>query len=149
MPSGWHLRSEWRWRTGFGKAWTTRNRRPFLTRSGRPPGAMKSLGALRKQIRAKYEGSLGRKSSSALGFTKMTLRPIEFRPAALADAEQARAWYATQSPEAPARIVAELVPAIHRIHREPSRWPPSLPRTRHYRLLTFPFLVINRHPRAR
>jgi toxin ParE1/3/4 len=79
----------------------------------------------------------------------MKLRPINFSPAAAAEAEEAQAWYATESPAAASRFAKALARAIDRIRDEPTRWPHYMHRTRRYRLKKFPFIVVYRNRRDR
>jgi plasmid stabilization system protein ParE len=74
----------------------------------------------------------------------MTPLPVDFHPRAVADAKEARRWYAQRSPEAARRFVSELKRVVEQIATTPERWPPHLYGTRFYRLRRFPYIVVYR-----
>jgi len=72
------------------------------------------------------------------------VKPIELAPAALAEAEQAAAWYAERDQRVGALFAEELDAALQRILDAPSRWPSYLHGTRRARLARFPYHVVYR-----
>jgi plasmid stabilization system protein ParE len=71
-------------------------------------------------------------------------KAVELQPAALAEAEEAAAWYAERDPRVAGAFVAELEAALDRIAEAPGRWPAHLHGTRRVRLTRFPYLVVYR-----
>jgi plasmid stabilization system protein ParE len=53
----------------------------------------------------------------------VVVKPLEIQPAALAEAEEAAAWYAERDPRVAARFAEELEAALNRIVEAPHRWP--------------------------
>lgn len=74
----------------------------------------------------------------------MAALPVELHPEALAEAREARLWYAQRSPTAALRFLNELDRAIEHVARHPSRWPAHPHGTRRYRLRRFPYLLVYR-----
>ncbi len=74
----------------------------------------------------------------------MTELPIEFHPDAIAEAREAREWYADRSAVAATAFMAELDLAIDRISLTPDRWASYLHGTRRYLMHRFPYLVVYR-----
>ena len=74
----------------------------------------------------------------------MDPRPIELHPEAIAEARDAREWYAERSPVAADAFMAELDLAIDQIRQWPDRWAACLHGTRRYLLKRFPYLVVYR-----
>ena len=72
--------------------------------------------------------------------------PIEFHPAAAAEAAAARAWYAERSSSAAAAFLAEIDLACERIAEAPHRYPIHVSGTRGYLMRRFPFHVVYRVP---
>jgi plasmid stabilization system protein ParE len=72
------------------------------------------------------------------------VKPLEIEPAALAEAEEAAAWYAERDPRVAARFAEELDAALNRIADGPHRWPIYLHGTRRVRLTRFPYLIAYR-----
>jgi plasmid stabilization system protein ParE len=69
------------------------------------------------------------------------IKPVEVHPAAIAEGEDAVAWYAARNEQVALQFVQELDRAIVRIAEAPHRWPPYLHGTRRIRLARFPFLI--------
>ena len=74
----------------------------------------------------------------------MTKWQINFHPAALAEAEAARNWYAQRNPFAARAFVTELQGALRSIVDSPKRWPSFTENTRRYVFPRFPFSLIYR-----
>ena len=74
----------------------------------------------------------------------MDPRPIELHPQAIAEARDAREWYAERSSVAAEAFMAELDVAIERICEAPDRWAIYLHGTRRYLMKRFPYLVVFR-----
>jgi plasmid stabilization system protein ParE len=74
----------------------------------------------------------------------MDPRPIELHPEAIAEARDAREWYAERNSAAADAFMAELDIAIDQICDSPDRWAPYLHGTRRYLLKRFPYLVVYR-----
>ncbi|WP_438031196.1 type II toxin-antitoxin system RelE/ParE family toxin [Sorangium sp. So ce233] len=70
-------------------------------------------------------------------------------PAALAEAEEAAAWYAERDPRVAARFADEIEAALTRIAEAPDRWPSHRYGTRRERLTRFPYLIVYRDEPAR
>jgi plasmid stabilization system protein ParE len=70
--------------------------------------------------------------------------PVELHPEAIAEAWEARLWYAQRSPTAALRFLNELDRAIEEVSQNPLRWPTHLHGTRRYRLRRFPYLLVYR-----
>jgi plasmid stabilization system protein ParE len=70
--------------------------------------------------------------------------PIELHPEAIAEARDARVWYAERSPVAASAFMAELDLAVDRISGSPDRWATYLHGTRRYLLNRFPYFVVYR-----
>ena len=77
------------------------------------------------------------------------MKPLELHPAALAEAEEAAAWYAERDPRVAARFAEELDAALERIAEAPHRWPVYIHGTRRVRLTRFPYLVPYREETSR
>jgi toxin ParE1/3/4 len=77
------------------------------------------------------------------------VNPVELHPAALAEAEEAAAWYAERDPRVAALFAEELETALDRIADAPHRWPVYLHGTRRVRLTRFPYLVAYREEPTR
>ncbi len=77
------------------------------------------------------------------------MKPLEIQPAALAEAEEAAAWYAERDPRVAARFAVELEAALNRIAEAPHRWPAYFHGTRRVRLTRFPYLVAYREDPTR
>ena len=77
------------------------------------------------------------------------MKPLEILPAALAEAEEAAAWYAERDPRVAARFAEELEAALNRIAEGPHRWPVYMHGTRRVRLTRFPYLVAYREDPTR
>lgn len=69
---------------------------------------------------------------------------VELVPAALAEAQEARRWYAARSPEAADRFMAELDRVVGMIAESPTRWPEYRGSARRVRLRRFPYFAIYR-----
>ena len=69
---------------------------------------------------------------------------FEFHPEAIAEAREARRWYAVRDPKAAEAFLAELDQAQARVIANPDRWPAHLHGTRRYRLRRFPYLLVYR-----
>ncbi|MBI3014455.1 MAG: type II toxin-antitoxin system RelE/ParE family toxin [Candidatus Tectomicrobia bacterium] len=69
---------------------------------------------------------------------------VRFHPAAAAEVETARQWYAERSPLAARAFLAEMDLSVERVRGAPQRWPRYVKRTRRYMLPRFPFSVIYR-----
>jgi plasmid stabilization system protein ParE len=74
----------------------------------------------------------------------MDHRAIEFHPEAIAEARDAREWYAERSSVAGDAFMAELDVAIDAICRSPHRWTTHLHHTRCYLMKRFPYMVVYR-----
>ena len=74
----------------------------------------------------------------------MALLPIEFHPEAIAEAHEAREWYAERSEAAAARFMDELDVAIDAIQRSPERMAKYLHGTQRYLLKRFPYILVFR-----
>jgi plasmid stabilization system protein ParE len=74
----------------------------------------------------------------------MTRRRLEIREEALAEAIEARRWYAQWSPAAADLFLAELDDIFDSILRSPERWPVYTRRTRRALLRRFPYLIVYR-----
>jgi plasmid stabilization system protein ParE len=74
----------------------------------------------------------------------MDPRPIELHPESIAEARDAREWYAERSSVAADAFMAELDLAIDQIRQWPDRWAAYLHGTRRYLLKRFPYLVVYR-----
>ena len=68
---------------------------------------------------------------------------LEMHPEAVAEAREARLWYADRSPDAAAKFFGELERALDRIAEAPKRWP-AKSGVRKYVMRRFPFLVLFR-----
>jgi plasmid stabilization system protein ParE len=77
------------------------------------------------------------------------VKPLELQPSALAEAEEAAAWYAERDQHMGALFVEALDAALDRILEAPSRWPIYLHGTRRVRLVRFPYLIVYREEPAR
>jgi plasmid stabilization system protein ParE len=67
---------------------------------------------------------------------------VEFHRLAIADARQARRWYARRSATLANLFLARLGDAVAQIAAAPQQWPAYLHGTRVFRLRRFPYLVI-------
>lgn len=74
----------------------------------------------------------------------MAHREIELHPEAVAEARDAREWYAERSSLAADAFMAELDVAIDRIWDSPERWAIYLHGTRRYLMKRFPYLIVYR-----
>jgi plasmid stabilization system protein ParE len=79
----------------------------------------------------------------------VVVKPLELHPAAVAEGEEAAAWYAERDPRVAARFMEELDAALARIAEAPHRWPVYLHGTRRVRLTRFPYLVPYREEPSR
>jgi plasmid stabilization system protein ParE len=77
------------------------------------------------------------------------VKPLELHPAAVAEGEEAAAWYAERDPRVAARFAEELETALSRIAEAPHRWPVDLHGTRRARLTWFPYLLAYRDEPSR
>ncbi len=71
---------------------------------------------------------------------------VELHPEAIAEAAQARKWYAERSERAADGFIQELDQAIDRISEAPERWPNYLHGTRRYLMRRYPYFVVYRGP---
>ncbi|MBS0171358.1 MAG: type II toxin-antitoxin system RelE/ParE family toxin [Nitrospira sp.] len=69
---------------------------------------------------------------------------VFFHPAAVEEAQAARAWYLERSISAADSFLAELDHAIEAIAQTPDRWPGFVHGTRRYVFHHFPFQLIYR-----
>jgi plasmid stabilization system protein ParE len=69
---------------------------------------------------------------------------VEIHPEAMLEAQAARQWYETKSPEAAAAFMAELDIGIDSIRAAPELYPPYLHGTRRYLMHHFPYLIVYR-----
>jgi len=69
---------------------------------------------------------------------------IVILPEAMAEAREARLWYAARSPAAAADFMADLDRALVKIDEGPDRWPSYDHGTRRFLLHRFPFSVVYR-----
>ena len=67
-----------------------------------------------------------------------------FHPAAIAEAEEARDWYAERSLQAAAAFLEELDQAIQSVIDSPEQWPSYLHGSRRHLLQRFPFFLVYR-----
>jgi len=74
----------------------------------------------------------------------MDHQAVELHPDAIAEARDAREWYAERSSVAADAFMAELDTAIGRICESPDRWATYLHGTRRYLMKRFPYLVVYR-----
>jgi plasmid stabilization system protein ParE len=74
----------------------------------------------------------------------MTRRALSFSSAAIAEAEDAAAWYSERSLQAHQAFRQELRQAFESIAEAPERWPRYLHGTRRVVLQRFPFSVVYR-----
>ena len=74
----------------------------------------------------------------------MDHQAIELHPEAIAEARDAREWYAERSSVAADAFMGELDVAIDRICESPDRWASYLHGTRRYLMKRFPYLVVYR-----
>ena len=77
------------------------------------------------------------------------VKALELHPAAVAEGEEATAWYAERDPRVAARFAKELEAALNRIAEAPHRWPAYLHGTRRVRLTRFPYAVAYREEPSR
>lgn len=68
--------------------------------------------------------------------------PVEFHPAALADARSAERWYADIEPLLAASFLDELDSAVSLAASTPQRWSPHIAGTRCILLRRFPYLLV-------
>ena len=68
---------------------------------------------------------------------------LEMHPEAVAEARQARLWYAERSPDVAAKFFGELERALGRIAESPTRWPAKSGVCK-YVMRRFPFIVLFR-----
>lgn len=78
----------------------------------------------------------------------VVVKPLEFHPLALAEGEDAAAWYAERDPRVAARFVEELEAAFALIVEAPGRWPAFFD-TRRVLLPRFPYFVLYRDEPSR
>ena len=71
-------------------------------------------------------------------------RAIELHPEAIAEASDAREWYAERSSVAADAFMAELDVAIDCICKSPERWATYSHGTRRYLMKRFPYLIVYR-----
>jgi plasmid stabilization system protein ParE len=70
---------------------------------------------------------------------------LRWLPEAVAEAEEARDWYAARSPLAARGFLLELESAVRAIHETPSRWPVHLHGTRRFLFSHhYPFSLVYR-----
>lgn len=74
----------------------------------------------------------------------MAHQAIELHPDAIAEARDAREWYAQRSSVAADAFMAELDAAVDHIRDSPDRWAAYLHGTRRYLMKRFPYLVVYR-----
>lgn len=74
----------------------------------------------------------------------MDHQPIELHSEAIAEARDAREWYAERSSVTADAFMVELDTAIDRICELPDRWATYLHGTRRYLMKRFPYLVVYR-----
>lgn len=74
----------------------------------------------------------------------MTQFAVHIHPEAMAEAQAARVWYETRSPEAAAAFMAELDIAVESIQNAPELYPSYLHGTRRYLMRRFPYLIVYR-----
>jgi len=74
----------------------------------------------------------------------MTVRQIQFHPAAVEEAEAAARWYLERSPLAGTRFVNEINQVIDKLLAAPHRWPQGPHGTRKIMFPCFPFAIIYR-----
>ncbi len=77
------------------------------------------------------------------------MRLLELHPLAIAEAEEAAAWYAERDPRVAARFAAELEGTLGLIVEAPDRWPIYLYNVRRVPLTRFPYLALYRDEAAR
>ena len=77
------------------------------------------------------------------------MKLLELLPAALAEAEEAAAWYAERDPRVAARFAEEVEAALNRIADAPHRWPVHLHGTQRVRLTRFPYFIVYREDATR
>lgn len=77
------------------------------------------------------------------------VKPLELHPSAVAEGEDAAAWYAERDPRVALQFAHELDAALNRIAEAPHRWPAYLYGTRRVRLTRFPYLIPYREEAAR
>jgi len=77
------------------------------------------------------------------------VKALELHPVAVAEGEEATAWYAERDPRVAGRFAEELEAALNRIAEAPHRWPSYLHGTRRVRLTRFPYLVAYREEPSR
>jgi plasmid stabilization system protein ParE len=68
---------------------------------------------------------------------------LELHPEAIADAREARLWYAERSPDAADAFMSELDRALASIAEAPMRWPVKAG-ARRYVMRRFPFVLVYR-----
>jgi plasmid stabilization system protein ParE len=78
----------------------------------------------------------------------MAAKPVEFHPAALAEAEATVAWYGERSFSAAQGFLTELERAIQAISEAPNRWPLFEQGCRRFPLRRFPYLLVYREKPA-
>jgi toxin ParE1/3/4 len=69
-------------------------------------------------------------------------RRVSFHPAALIEAETARAWYAERSEPVAQLFSRQIDSALQQIRQTPERWPRIRGSVRRYLLRRFPFDII-------
>jgi len=71
-------------------------------------------------------------------------RVVEFHPAAIAEAAEARRWYHARSEHMGEAFMGEMDRAVEAISSSPERWPQVEEHTQRYLLRRFPYAVIYR-----
>lgn len=69
------------------------------------------------------------------------MKPLELHPEAVAEGEEAAAWYAERDPRIAVRFAEELEAALLRVAEAPDRWPNYLNGTRRVRIARFPYFI--------
>jgi len=70
------------------------------------------------------------------------MTPVRFHPEAVAEADEAAAWYEARKSGLGLGFRKAIEAAVRRIEQAPERWPPLTERTRRFRLRRFPYAVI-------
>jgi plasmid stabilization system protein ParE len=74
----------------------------------------------------------------------MNRLPVDLHPEAVAEAREARSWYAVRDARAAAGFASALDHAVGLISEAPARWPRYLYETRRVLTRRYPFAVIYR-----
>lgn len=70
------------------------------------------------------------------------MKPLVLHPAALAEAQQAKAFYEKRDVDVALAFEELLAIALDRIEESPDRWPPYMHETRRYLLRRYPYAII-------